>query len=286
MSLIPNNVKIIIEDDNGNIKYAQPFSEYISQPSFYVQAEIYGNSLLDILLRESYVSSNLELLQVLTGNHHADATRLIGNIAESLVVKYCNEYPEINQTLAVYARLGARTHKSLNDYLAIGTSLKHTQQNFAQHYNPNDTQRDIIWIDKRNPQQQLLCVGGKCNSSKPAGLQIKAGHDGINYVLPSISNYFYPILYFDINDDWGALYKAIKNRGWPFELINPDEISREIKNHLKGYFSIVVKLINKEITILDIIRHSQNSGDAVLSAGIALSNVHNNESIILPSRIS
>ena len=60
----------------------------------------YGSTLLDVLIEESYISEDLVLKHIFTGDAHADATRLIGSIAESLVVNLCNSYPEVNRTLA------------------------------------------------------------------------------------------------------------------------------------------------------------------------------------------
>ncbi|MFI3197156.1 MAG: hypothetical protein QX196_02420 [Methylococcaceae bacterium] len=196
MSLISSNVKIVVLHDDGRIKHEQPYSDFLSTPNPHIQSAMYGNSLLDLLTTESYIDENLHLRQVLTGNTHADATRLIGNIAEALIVKYCNDYPEVNRTLATYARFGIREHKNMDNYVAIGTALQDTKSNYGQHYNPNDTQRDIIWIDKTDKENQLLCVGGNSRAGKVAGLQVKASHDGLNYVLPSIKDYFYSILFF------------------------------------------------------------------------------------------
>src|SRR5690606_13263044 len=115
----------------------------------------YGNTLLDLLIEESYISEELVLKQVLTGNAHADATRLIGSIAESLVVNLCNLHPEVNRVLGMYARSGQRPHKKLDDYVAVATGSMRAKNNFPQHYNPCDTQRDIIWVERDNTGNQL-----------------------------------------------------------------------------------------------------------------------------------
>jgi hypothetical protein len=283
MSRIPDNIEIAVMGRDGTVRIVQTYSDYLRNPNITMQCAIYGKSLVDILIEESYISSDLELKQILTNDPYADATRLIGNIAEALVVKYCNEFPDVNRTLARYARFGQRETKTLDNYMAIGTGLNKIKNMFPQHYQPNDTQRDIIWIDKKDNSKQLACIGSTSNSTKTAGLQVKASHDGVRYVLPNITDYFYPILYFDLNDDWGLLKKALIERRINARLIHPDEIMREIKEHLKGYFKIVIALINNEITVQELIRKSQYEGDSVLLSGIETSDINCSKSIIIPA---
>jgi hypothetical protein len=284
MSLISNSTQIVVFDSDGNIKLSQKYSDFLDNPKSEIQVAMYGNSLIDLLIQESYISSqNLELIQVLTGNSQADATRLIGNLAEALVVEYCNKYPEVNRTLARYARFGAKKTISLDNYIAIGTGSKVTESRYLSHYQPNDTQRDIIWVDKNDSSKQLACIGGSRNSVKPAGLQVKASHDGKKYVLGSIFDYYYPILYFDLGDDWGIVKNEAERVNPDATLIHPDEIMREIKEHLKGYFNIVVDIIEGELSIQDVIEQSMYNGDAPLLAGIAASNIITDKSIIIYS---
>jgi hypothetical protein len=282
ISQISPRVHIVVIGNDGNIYESQKYSEYLAMPSHNIQSVAYGNSLLDILTQEAYLTENLGLRQILTNNPYADATRLIGNLAEALVVKYCNKNLEINRTLARYARFGEREHKNLDNYIALGTASKLTQQNYLQHYQPNDTQRDVIWVDKFDNARQLACIGGTGSSSKPAGLQIKASNDGLKYVLPKISDYFYPILYFDIGDDWHIVKSSLVANGINATLIHPDEIASEIKQTLKGYFNLVVSIINGTLTIQRLIEMANYNGDSTLLAGIAASDISEARKIILP----
>ena len=104
----------------------------------------HGSTLLDVLIEESYISEDLVLKHILTGDPHADATRLIGSIAESLVVNLCNSDPEINRRLGMYARFGQRPHKSLDAYVAVATGSMRAKNYYPLHYNPCDTQRGRI----------------------------------------------------------------------------------------------------------------------------------------------
>lgn len=283
MSLISPRVHIVVIGNDGNIYESQKYSDYLSLPNHNIQSVAYGDSLLDILTQEAYLTESLGLRQILTNNPYADATRLIGNLAEALVVKYCNTNSEINRTLARYARFGEREHKNLDNYVAVGTASKITQQSYLQHYQPNDTQRDVIWIDKSDNARQLACVGGTGSSLKTAGLQIKASNDGLKYVLPNITDYFYPILYFDIGDDWHLVKSTLVAQGINATLIHPDEIASEIKATLKGYFNLIISIINGSLTIERLIEMAKYNGDSTLLAGIAASDTSADRTIILPS---
>ncbi|HFG2057605.1 TPA: hypothetical protein ACGF4V_001848 [Vibrio cholerae] len=283
---IPENIKVIVEGNNGDVLHSQYLSEFLQKPELQIQMATYGKTLLDVLLEESYISEDLVLKHIFTGNAHADATRLIGSIAESLVVNLCNTYPEVNRTLGMYARFGQRPHKSLDSYVAVATGSMRAKNYFRQHYNPSDTQRDIIWVEKDNSENQLLCIrSGSSSSAKPAGLQVKASHDGLNYVLPTIQNYHYPVLYFDLNGDWGSVQKAVHAQFPNAVLINPDEIQHEIKHILRGYFDIIVALLRNEVSLEQVIRDSRYKGESMLSTGIDGGEVTWDSKLILPSHL-
>ncbi len=187
----------------------------------------------------------------------------------------------------MFARSGVRPHKNLDNYIAIATGSMSTKRNFPQYYNPSDTQRDIIWVEKDNPENQLLCISSNNNSSaKPAGLQVKASHDGLRYILPQIEQYHYPILYFDLGGDWGVVAEAIRQKYSGCSLINPDEIHHAIKHALKGYFDIIVSIFRGETTIPDVIRGAKHKGDSIIDAGIAAAEANSEVKIILPSHVS
>lgn len=286
IKFIPPNIKVIIEGDSGEVRHSQSLYDYFRSPSIDLQVSTYGGTLLDILIGESYISENLVLKHIFTGDAHADATRLIGSIAESLVVNLCNCYPEVNRTLGMYARFGQRPHKKLDDYVAVATGSMRAKNYFHQHYNPCDTQRDIIWVDRDNNQNQLLCINYNNGvGAKPAGLQVKASHNGVKYVVPSIKDYHYPVLYFDLQGDWGAVQKSVFEQHPTATLVHPDEIQHEIKHILKGYFDIIASLLRGEITIQRVIQESRWKGDSILPAGIEAAEDSIESKLILPSRL-
>lgn len=280
---IPPHIKVVVEGENGEVRHSQNLSEFLQRPSIQLQMATYGNTLLDVLIEESYISENFVLKQIFTGDAHADATRLIGSLAESLVVNLCNESPEVNRILGKYARFGQVSHRVLDRYVAVATGSMRARNNYQQHYNPNDTQRDIIWVEKDNTENQLLCIRDNTGpSAKPAGLQVKASNDGLNYVVPTIKKYHYPILYFDLNGDWGEVQKSVSYHHPEATMIHPDEIQHEIKHILRGYFDIVVALIRNEVSVQQVINESKYNGDSVISAGIDGAEVNHTSKIILP----
>lgn len=281
---IPPNIKIIVEGESGEVKHSQGLSDYLRKPSINLQMATYGSTLLDVLIEESYISEDLILKQIFTGDANADATRLIGSIAESLVVNLCNSYPEVNRTLGMYARSGQRPHKKLDDYVAVATGSMRAKNKFPQHYNPCDTQRDIIWVERDNTENQLLCINPSNNvGAKPAGLQVKASHDGVRYVVPNIKDYHYPVLYFDLNGDWGEVQKKVFAQHQTATLVNPDEIQHEVKHILKGYFDIVVALFRGEISIERVIQESRWKADSIIPTGIDAAEATIESKLILPS---
>ncbi|WGE68099.1 hypothetical protein NYR77_03450 [Actinobacillus equuli subsp. haemolyticus] len=289
--IIPDN-KIIILNDQDNSLDDNTIDEIV-QSSNYTR---YGKSLLDLLVQESEIKLDNQgkpiLSRVFTGDPNSDATRLIGSIAEALVVDYCKLYPDVNQRLGMYARWGTRISGDLDKFVAIATGSLKTKKNYRKYYNPNDTQRDVVWVNIEDNEQQLLCIskGSSSISGNPAGIQVKASHN-YQYVLNNIEQYHYPVLYFDLNNDWWKLDLAIKSKD-RYEnlkyystniLIPHDDITNEIKNTLIGYFDLLVKVFNNEITIEYLIEHCKYEGLIAMEKGLEGASVSITNKIIIPS---
>lgn len=276
--------EVVFRNPDGSVRYAQMLSDYYKKPDINLQMATYGGSLLDLLMAESYISPDLTLTVINTGNPHADVTRLLGSIAEYLVVDLCNSNPEVNRRLGMYARFGRKMSRTLDDYVAVATGSMRTKNLYPHYYNPSDTQRDIIWVEKDNPEHQLMCLGYKNGASgKPAGLQVKASHNGLQYVVPTILDYHYPVLYFDMSNDWVLVKQAVEERFATARLINPDELHHELKQTLFAYFHILVAYFRGEISIERLINVSRYNGDLV-EAGLKAGNLTGASKILLPSR--
>lgn len=279
--LLSPSSEIIIVNETGKTKLFENTVE--------AMCRIHGSNLLDILVSENEISLNnneLFLNRILTGNPHADATRLIGSIAEVLVANYCKKHVELNRYLGMCARYSSITHQVLDNYIPIVTGSYQTKLNYGLYYNPSDTQRDIVWIRKDDHNSQLNCVRPKpsAQSSKPAGLQIKVSHD-YRYVLSSIKGNHYPVLYFDLNNDWSYLYRSlsdIKNSAGfsiAYFLVAHNDITNYIKEELKSYFNIIVKIFNNEMSLKQLIDIAKNDGKNEIIKGLNLANLDGRDKI-------
>lgn len=193
-----------------------------------------GGNLLKLLQEIGAVvfdaNNRLVLSTFFTNNKKVGAvSRILGYVAEAIVVRECNEYLTKNKVWANYARKlkedsnrvtqplkSISYEQSLenpNDYIAIGTGLAITQTKYIHLYSHN-SDRDICWVNKFDDAKLLLTVKGiKLSKQRFAGLQLKVslGTDG-NYV----TNYFknklffqlYPVVYFDLKGDF---YKVRNN---------------------------------------------------------------------------
>lgn len=254
--------------------------EFRAVPHPDIRAAMYASGLLDLLQQEAYISKDLTLLQVFSGDPYADATRLLGFIAEAMVVKLCNENPAVNRKLSMLARFGNRAVPNLDKYFAIGTGLSETKSNYKIHYSPCDPQRDIIWVRKDNPSSALPCVDASPYPATPAGLQVKASGEGAKYVVPGIKNYFFPILYFDLSNDWATVYKLVSQAGYGHLMVPLDDMLCEIREELRHYHHLIVQLLRNERTIADLANIARWE-DPVLLAGLIASEVQANSSIII-----
>jgi len=275
---IPSNVKVVVQDAQKNILFEQGLGSYLLKPNVNIAMASHGASLLDVLTNEQYIMTandgSLGLKFIFTKNPHADASKLMGSIAEALIVQECNNSPEVNRELAKHARGGSRISDKPDNYIAVATGSQLTNMNYPQFYNPSDTQRDIIWVDKNNTNYQLnsIATGTPSTSTKPAGLQVKTSHD-YTYVMSNIKKYHYPVVYFDMNNDWNLALNAIqeennKTNSIVASLVPYDGVLFHLKNRLINYFKIIYSIFNNEITLAKVIEQSKYNGDNILS-GVA-----------------
>lgn len=272
---IPNNIKVIVQDAQKNILYEQGLESYLKKPDVNIAMASHGASLLDVLTNEHYLTTANDgspgLKFIYTNDPHADATKLMGSIAEALIVQECNNSQEVNRELAKHARGGSRISDKPDNYIAIATGSQITKLNYRHFYNPSDTQRDIIWVDKKNTEYQLSSItpGAPTTSTKPAGLQVKTSHN-YKYVTGSIKFYHYPVVYFDLKNDWHYALSEIQNinketGGIVATLVPHDDVLIYLKNKLINYYNIIVAIFNNQCTLADVIKHSKFNGDNILA---------------------
>lgn len=228
----------------------------------------YGYDLMTILSAElGLIDVNdegfLNARILITLDPNISVMKLLGKIAEALVVKECNESIECNRSWGKHARKGKRPHKSLDSFRAIGTGLKSTQRLYPTKYNPSDTQRDIIWINKEHEKEELKQItrNTNTNSAITAGIQLKVSRDGFKYIFRSDvarGRYEVPLVYFDLSNDYYRLTNAIYAEEHDVEIgidiVRGRDISMDIHEQLLSYYSIIYDLVLGKMTVDQIIK--------------------------------
>ncbi|NFO13024.1 hypothetical protein FDB34_02150 [Clostridium botulinum] len=175
-----------------------------------------GDKLFKILKEDlNYIQLNEEGIfkfnYLSSINIEETVMRLMGNIAEAIIVSRCGESKKRNREYATIARKGKRVVNTPDKYLAIATGHYKTKKLFLSKYNPNHTQNDIIWINKKNHENELLEIGSNKIGGKTASLQIKASNLKSDYVYNEIKDnkYKVPLVYFGMKDNYFKIRKCI-----------------------------------------------------------------------------
>ncbi|MEQ0325650.1 hypothetical protein [Klebsiella sp. JB_Kp015] len=229
-------------------------------------AHAHGYDLMTILSEElGLVDVNdegfLYAKIIVTSDPNVSVMRLLGKIAEAMVVKECNESVVANRLWGMYARKGKIPHKSLDSFRAIGTGLNSTQRLYPTKYNPTDPQRDVIWINKENEKEELLQITNNSNCAIIAGIQLKVSTDGFRYIFKSDiarGKYEVPLVYFDLSNDYykltNAIYDQEFNVGIGTDIVRGRDISISIHELLLSYYSVIHDLVMGKMTIDQIIK--------------------------------
>lgn len=200
---------------------------------------------------------------VLTPDPHVTVMRVLGRIAEALIVRECNRNPAANRNWAMRARRGKIAHPGLDKYKAVGTGLDTTRTLFPTKYSPNDTQRDIIWVHAGDLVSELVekrQIGS--SGAVRAGLQIKVSQDGLTYIYREDirrGRYEIPLVYFDLSNDYYKLTNAIyreerNNVQIGVDIIRGRDISEEIHDCLHSYYHLVYRLVRNQLTLEQLLR--------------------------------
>lgn len=290
------NVDIVISDGNGKIICSQPFDEFTyGTKDIEIQKVMYGKQLYDLLVDDLNVirySENDKLILgvILQSDINRTAMQLLGRIAEAIIVRNCNRDCVVNQSYFSIARKKRAMQKTADKFLALGTGLNYTKINYSKHYNPSDTQRDIIWI---NDNSELAIMKNQdeysTTSAKIAGLQIKATKDGINYVLPAIiqDRYDVPIIYFDIENDYHKILNRIykeTNLNLEYDIIHPNEVDPRGYDEFLHYVDLVYAMVNGKLHPEDLIIGANNSDDLLMKNALlstTLSNINKSNRILI-----
>lgn len=201
--------------------------------------------------------------------------KILGKYAEALLVNQCNNKDNVNRYFARQARFGNKSPNDfLNNFVAIGTGLHETDLNYHSHYQPNETQRDVVWVDKRHVLS-LLTIPKR--SGAIAGLQIKVSYNW-RYVTREISDYAYPIVYFDMNDDWEQLDQYIQRKKRDNEpgfhrvtLVPKTDYTEDVKKSLRWFERQLIDIIDGKLTIRHLVERAKAEDDAELAHALTKS---------------
>lgn len=270
-----NNRLIRIETDNFLTKSTSLFESKTIVKTHY-------NKLLQLMTNEGDIlvtradqslSAGLQLSDKDTVHHKVSV--LLGKYAEAIMVMQCNNHPSINRYFARIARLGRLSSNDyLNNFVAIGTGLYSTDNNpnYSHHHQPNERQRDIVWVDKRE-LLSLLTIPKKPGAI--AGIQIKVSYNWRNVLKKDITRYRFPILYFDMNNDWDRLDGYIKQKKKDSEitgdtkfnninLVPKNEYTDAMEDILKWFEKKLIAIVEGKLTIEKLIEMARIEEDAAL----------------------
>lgn len=248
----------------------------------------YGYELGEILIDDLNIirfEDNELIFSVLITEDNRGSMRLLGRMAEALMVRRCAEDIETNKRWLRKGMMSAINKRTAEKFHAVGTGLASTKKNHPHKYNPSDSQRDIIWIDNKG-NQAMMPNARDWNSGIPAGLQLKVSTDGIKYILHDLNTYRYevPLVYFGLKDDFDNIvekyYDSIKRKQKDNFIIKPGEHFINAKSEdpsiydaLKYYQPIIHDLCVGKIKLEDIIYLTRN--DFALKNAVATKALNN-----------
>ena len=276
---------IAVQNNNGILVPIQGLDQFLyGDRDLRILCYLHGRALFDILYDDHglirYDENKLVLSQIIELNTNRTVISIMGKVGESVLVRRCTQYANLNLMWMRIAsgRLVQRTTAS--KYRAVGTGFKSTQRYYPKAYNPNDTQRDIIWLDEEGYHYQMN--GSTSTSGLDAGLQVKVSMDGMRYVYEDVLDGIYevPLVYFDINNDYGLVYRRVQqelnNRGEPSRnlqdwFISGRDIDPDAYDEIEYYTEMVRALINGRLRVEDLVNRAERMpsfGSAVMAGAM------------------
>lgn len=259
---------VAVLDGNGEIKVKQPFMEFMQGKRNIEILNYYtGRKLFDILYDDlgliHYEDNKIAFKTMFYLNPERTTMSLLGKIAEAVIVRRCNEDYEVNKRWLSVARRKRARDKTAERFRAVGTGLAKTRRTYPKIYNPNDTQRDIVWVDE-NGQRAMMKMDGL--SGIEAGLQVKVSRNGLGYFFQELCELHYevPVVYFDICHDYAAVARKLISeqrlyRGPDAEYTIEEDfvaagaIDYEGYQEVCFYEDLVMALIEQKITVEELL---------------------------------
>ncbi|MDD3415945.1 MAG: hypothetical protein PHY47_18405 [Lachnospiraceae bacterium] len=284
-----NEMIIAVKDGEGKIIAEQSYHEFLSGKKNIEILNYYtGQKLFDILYDDldmiKYEDNKFMIKVMLELNPMRTVMKILGKIAEAVIVRRCNEDEELNKKWLSIARGKKAKWKTVDKFRAVGTGLKSTQQLYPSIYNPFDTQRDIVWVDEEG---MMAIIKKSSVAGMNAGLQVKVSRDGMGYFFRDLCNMRYeiPVVYFDICNDYDNVMRELRINQMQFSCPNPSipleekfvkasAIDYEGYREVCYYEDLVMALVQNKITPDGLLNHgitmkSKTLQNALITASLS-----------------
>lgn len=199
--------------------------------------------------------------------------QLLGNMGEAIIVRRCNENEDINKKWMKVASKNSEFNLDSSKFAAVGTGLYRTRVSnvYSHYYSPCDTQRDIIWAYKDNPNNQFI-IPNNINSGFVGGLQVKTSFDGYKYFGKDLiaNRYIVPIVYFDLCNDFYSVYSNSILNGYngriECDLIDVKQIDIDAYNEMIFYKDYIYALAENKIDVKNFVERGYKTpiGNAIV----------------------
>lgn len=276
---------IAVKNNDGVLVPIQGLNQFLSgRRDMRILCLLHGRELFDILYDDHglirYEDNKFALSKIIELDTNRTVMSIMGKVGESVLVRRCTQYESLNQRWMRIASFKQVQRNTASRYRAVGTGFKSTQRDYPTVYNPEDTQRDIVWIDTDGYRYQMN--GSTSTGGKDAGLQVKVSTDGRRYVYNDVLNAVYevPLVYFDLRDDYGLVYRKVQR-----ELADRGESSRNLQDwfisardmdpdaydEVDYYTDMVRALVNGRLGIDDLINRAENFpsfGSAIMASAM------------------
>ena len=273
---------IAVQNNNGILVPIQGLDQFLyGDKDLRILCSLYGQSLFDILYDDHglirYEDNKFALSKIIALDTNRTVMSIAGKVGESVVVRRCKQYANLN-LLWMRIASGKQVQRSTAiRYRAVGTGFKSTERDYPKVYNPQDTQRDIIWLDDEGFRYQI--AGSTSTAGIDAGLQVKVSTDGMRYVYHDVLDSIYeiPLVYFDLNNDYGIVYRRVQQelnrrgentRNLQDWFISGREIDPDAFDEIEYYTDMIRALVKGRLTVDSLINRAErfpSFGSAVMA---------------------
>ena len=278
----PNELLIKVQDNDGTVSFDPLKQQVFGQRDMNLLCLYHGRKLYNILADDHglivYNENKVVLGTILTLDETA-LMRAMGKVAESIIVRRCRESLALQKLWMFYGSGKAVRDEIAKSFTAVGTGFKSTERHYPTAYNPQDTQRDIIWIEKAG--YHFSIYGSTSDRSKDAGLQIKISKGSMFYDLRKClieKTYEVPIVYFDLKNDYEKLFSSVMDNlqdesadSLRERFISVREADEDAYFEAEYYTEMIQAVIDRRIKIEDLVRRAEvypTFGSAIMATAM------------------